>query len=49
MKYFVRAAVGAIVTAISHLMWHVRTPLEAFLRWVAATFVTHVVLNYLGY
>jgi hypothetical protein len=49
MKYLISAVVGAFATVISHLIWQVRTPLAAFLRWVAAASVTHVVLNDLVY
>jgi len=49
MKPLVQATVGAVITWISHLIWHVRTPLDALLRWVAVTFTTALVLNGLGY
>lgn len=49
MKPLVHATVGAVITWISHLIWQVRTPLDALLRWAAATFATALVLNGLGY
>jgi len=48
VKWAVRLGVGFLLTWFSHLAWQAKTAKDAALRWLVATFCTHIILNQFG-
>jgi hypothetical protein len=48
VKGAIRLGVGLLFTWLSHLVWQARTAKDVALRWLAATFCAHLILNQFG-